>query len=122
MVVNFHLGDKVIYNGFYTKEVIGTIIQIEQQGADFPMYTILTSNGCKYRGYACSLRLIESTKKEKKVMNKEEKELKKDIEILLNIYLSNRDMNRKEIKRFSERHFDIIEKQNAKNTLKRRGK
>lgn len=122
MVVNFHLGDKVIYNGFYTKEAIGTIIQIEQQGADFPIYTILTSNGCKYRGYSCSLRLIESTKKEKKVMNKEEKELKKDIEILLNIYLSNRDMNRKEIKRFSERHFDIIEKQNAKNTLKRRGK
>ena len=53
-------------------------------------------------------------------MTNEEKELRKDIEILLNIYLANRKMNRKEIKRFSDRQFDIIEKQNAKNTLKRR--
>ena len=52
----------------------------------------------------------------------EEKELKKDVEILLNIYISNRKMNRKEIKRFSDRHFDIIEKQNAKRTLQRAGK
>lgn len=66
------------------------------------------------------LTLIE--KKEDINMSNEEKELRKDIEILLNIYLSNREMNKKEIKRFSERYFDIIEKRNAKNTLKRRGK
>ena len=67
-----------------------------------------------------SHKLILKNKRGDKMMNGEEKELKKDIEILLNIYLSNRDMNKKEIKRFSERHFDIIEKQNAKETLKKR--
>lgn len=46
-------------------------------------------------------------------------ELKKDVEILLNIYLQNREMNKKEIERFSKRHYDIIEKQNAKTALKR---
>lgn len=69
---------------------------------------------------------IKINKKEGKIImekeNSEIKELKRDIEILLNIYMSNREMNKKEIKRFSERYYDIIEKQNAKNTLKRRGK
>lgn len=38
------------------------------------------------------------------------------------VYLSDREMSRKEIKRFSERYFDIIGKQSVKKILKRRSK
>lgn len=55
-----------------------------------------------------------------KIRLNEQKELRKDIETLLNIYINNREMTNKEIKRFSERYFNIIEKQNAKKTLKQR--
>lgn len=114
------VGDLVYYNdGLYTireaivKEVHGMFLESNR-------YTIeLVDN--KTTLFVSEKRLIKREGVDK-TMSNEEKELKKDVEILLNIYLSNRKMSRKEIKRFSERHFDIIEKQNAKNTLKRRGK
>lgn len=71
----------------------------------------------KLKGKIANLK--ENDNYMKTCKNSEEKELKKDVEILLNLYIQGRKMNSKEIKRFSNRHFDIIEKQNAKNILKK---
>ena len=45
------------------------------------------------------------------------KQLKEDIEILLDIYISNRKMTKKEIENFSNRYSSLIEKSNAKKLL-----
>ena len=58
----------------------------------------------------------------KLIKDDEYEELKKDVEILLDVYLSSRIMTSKEIKRFSERHSDIIKTQSVKEILKKRGK
>lgn len=125
----FNVGDKVVYtNRFYTcVSKKGEVVGIEHSVWN-NSYDIKLESGSIVTAREDELFLIKNKKvkmndeKEKVKMNNEEKELKKDVEILLGIYLNNRDMNKKEIKRFSERHFDIIEKQNAKRTLKRRGK
>ena len=127
----FKVGDKVrtINHIFYNYE--GVIKSCPKIGVNF--YEVIDNDNVRHYEYEESLFLLErveceveckKTIKERifgKTMN-EEKELKKDVEILLNIYINNRKMNRKEIKRFSDRHFDIIEKQNAKRTLQRAGK
>lgn len=46
--------------------------------------------------------------------------LKKDIEKLLNIYIENREMTKKEYQYFSNEYQDIINKKNALDTLKNR--
>ena len=118
----FKKGDKVIINESITP-IQGVISSIANGGFfSETLYNVVDYNGRMHslvREF--NLILIEEEEGKKKMSN-EEKELKKDIEILLNIYLSDRPMTNKEIKRFSERHFDIIEKQNAKNTLKKRSK
>jgi len=117
----FKKGDKVIISKGINL-IQGTINSVNKTPFSSPNYDILDYDGnLHFCINEWQMTLIKEPKEENK-MSSEEKELKKDIEILLNIYLSNRSMNRKEIKRFSERHFDIIEKQNAKNTLKRRDK
>lgn len=122
----FKIGDRVKITNFFGNKM-GIVIEVFTGSCT--MYKIKYDNGFTGVEFEYNLSIIELAPQKsiiEKVLNKnmknnEEKELKKDVEILLNIYLSNRDMNKKEIKRFSERHFDIIEKQNAKNTLKRRG-
>lgn len=49
----------------------------------------------------------------------EVKELKRDIEILLNAYMFGKPLDKKSRNRIAERHFDIIEKQSAKDKLKK---
>ncbi len=125
----FNIGDKVVYTDKCNKSysMKGEVISVNRIAFD-DIYDVKLENGSVVIAMKDELFLIKNKKvktnneKEKVKMNNEEKELKKDVEILLGIYLNNRDMNKKEIKRFSERHFDIIEKQNAKRTLKRRGK
>lgn len=46
--------------------------------------------------------------------------LKKDIEKLLDIYIENREMTKKEYQYFSNEYQDIINKKSALNTLKNR--
>lgn len=125
----FKVGDKVVYHKswWYDRGIIDHISKIDNE----LYYGIKFFSGNYQLAQEHEIELLEKNKnnendkkleKGEKVMSNEEKELKKDVEILLNIYLSDRPMNRKEIKRFSERHYDVIEKQNAKNTLKKRGK
>lgn len=117
----FKKGDKVIINEIITP-VQGVVSSVINRGLfSETLYDVLDCDG-KMHSLVHEFNLILIKEEGEKKMTNEEKELKKDIEILLNIYLSDRSMTNKEIKRFSERHFDIIEKQNAKNTLKKRSK
>lgn len=114
----FKAGDLVYFMGGFSRRYCRIIDTPRILGY---LYTLVDVNsGSTLYAHEYDMDLILKGGQED--MKNDEKELKKDVEILLNIYLQNRDMNKKEIKRFSERHFDIIEKQNAKNTLKRRGK
>ena len=114
----FKTGDLVYFMGGFSRRYCRII---NTPGILSCLYTLVdVNNGSTWYAHEYDMDLILKGGQED--MKNDEKELKKDVEILLNIYLQNRDMNKKEIKRFSERHFDIIEKQNAKNTLKRRGK
>lgn len=116
MIYKFNIGDKVNY--------LDKVCIIMGRYKGFLYNTYTCKEDIIFGNYYNDIpeEQLKLIKKEAvKRMTNEEKELRKDIEILLNIYLANRKMNRKEIKRFSDRYFDIIEKQNAKNTLKRRG-
>lgn len=73
----------------------------------------------------CFIEIKNEYRKEIDIMvakTDEVKELKRDIEILLNAYMFDKPLDKKSRNRIAERHFDIIEKQSAKQKLKKLSK
>lgn len=90
----------------------------------------LSKGDCISKGYikfcerneSCFIEIPDEYRKEVDIMvakSDEVKELKRDIEILLNAYMFGKPLDKKSRNRIAERHFDIIEKQSAKDRLKK---